>query len=290
MDIKQAKLIVEKLKAMEAFCVDTRAFITGLMETPSEEAVVTPVVEKAPKAKQEVKETVVAEETVTEEVQEEEVAEENSIETIIAEYELLDMEIADLKEYLDSYKITYNKYKKTKQYFAETVAENILNGTIPSEEDEPAEEQETTTSVVEEVAEEATEEVIDESQTVEEVAEEEATDIPAERLETEQAVEAKIRADFESKKLKPSGIKTFLKKYYNGDPDCADCKGCSQDETLDCYIEIQTSLVDDEGTQNDMSNPYVRNDENYCCGKPLVEHPDDENILVCEICGVNYEV
>ena len=262
------KIIIDKLFAMEEFSRDLRNFIQELLEAKEE---VSP--EEAKPLTAEIKEVPEVEED-TEEVNEteEEETEDDvmTVEDVINEYGLMDIDVAELKELLDSYEIKYDKRKKDKKYLAELIAENVIKGIIPVSEEETTEED----AEDEEIENEETEEV----------------EIPQVRIEKEEEIEKGIRNKFESGKLKPSAIKAYLNKYYDGDPDCADCKGCSQEEMLDCYIDIHKFLVDDEGTYNELSNPYVRDGENFCCGKPLAEHPDEENVLVCKVCGEMYEV
>jgi hypothetical protein len=312
MDKKKATLIIEKLSAMEAFSKDVRIFIQELIDNPeTTEVKVQEVAAQVEPAKVEVKTEVVEEDipvgdpTQAQQPDPEVTSETVTVDQIIADYELLDMEVSEMKEFLDSYEIKYNKYKKVKQYFAEVIAENIISGVIPTEEEEEAtDEQEADagdngaedTGVESSVGETEGGDTGVEEVEAEEIAEEEEeeteealTDIPEARAKAEATLEATIRDDFKNKKLKPTAMKAFLKKYYDGDPDCSDCKGCSSEEHLDCYLDIQKALVDDEGEVNEMSNPYIRNDENYCCGKALVQHPDDANVFVCEVCGETYE-
>ena len=105
--------------------------------------------------------------------------------------------------------------------------------------------------------------------------------------EAEEAVDKKIRAEFKSGKLKLSTIKDFMKKYFEGDPECGECpKSCEKDAVLECYIGIHKELVDDEGNVSPMEEAYVRNGENYCCGKPIDEI---DGKLYCSVCDSTYE-
>lgn len=109
-----------------------------------------------------------------------------------------------------------------------------------------------------------------------------------ETLAAQAALEKKIRAQFKKGDLKPNKIKSFLKDYYEGNPDCGECpKGCSQEDQLDCYIAIQVSFIDDEGATHAQEEPYTRGGENFCCGKML--EPMEDGNFHCEICGTDYE-
>lgn len=116
----------------------------------------------------------------------------------------------------------------------------------------------------------------------------EEVEVSEEVTKAEEKVEKDIRAKVKSKKLTDATIKKFLSKYYEGDPDCADCSGCSKEERLDCYIKIQRNLVDDDGELNELNSYYERGEVGHCCGKPVVEL--DNGNLSCEICGEEYTI
>jgi len=122
----------------------------------------------------------------------------------------------------------------------------------------------------------------------EEVEGEEEIEVSEEVVEAEDEVEKDIRAKYKKKKLKDSQIKKFLSKYYDGDPDCTDCKGCSKEEMLDCYIKIQRSLVDDDCEKHELSDYYERGEVSHCCGKVLDELENGN--LCCPVCGEEYLV
>ena len=105
-------------------------------------------------------------------------------------------------------------------------------------------------------------------------------------IEAEAEVEEDIRKQFTAGKLKQSQIKSFLKDYYDGDAECSDCGKCSKDEQLTCYINIHKALVDDDGEKHDMEDAYVREGEDFCCGKPL-QNIDGKD-LCCAVCGSVY--
>jgi hypothetical protein len=258
---------IERLVAIEEFCGDLRKFLLDAEETEGKDA---PAPEKATKK---------AEKTVEPPKQEEkapEVAEKApDYSEIIEEYGLNDMSVKDMKEILESYGIEFNKSAKKKDYFIELIASNVANGTISDEEEEESEE----------------EEEADETEAPEEEAEVPATKEPEDDSPIalkEKEVEEKIRADYKAKKLKDTEIKKFLKKYYDGDPDCADCKGCSKEEILQCYIDIQKNLVDDDAELNELESAYMREGEVFCCGQ-VCQMLENGNAY-CEICASEYEV
>ena len=98
-------------------------------------------------------------------------------------------------------------------------------------------------------------------------------------------IEKDIRKRYETGKLKDKHLKDFMKKYYDGDPS-SDCpKGCKGTCLLECYVDIQTSLIDDKGKLCDFQTKYIRDKEPHCCGKRLVELKDN---LYCTVCGSEY--
>lgn len=261
---------IERLIAIEEFSRDLRELLLDEGVDVEKEA---PKAEKVSKKE----EKVVAEPPKVEEkdVESAKVAEvKPDYSEIIEEYGLNDMSIKEMKEILESYGVEFNKSAKKKEYFVDLVAINVANGTISDEEEE----------------EEAEEEESEEETESEEEAPEESTpsdeDSPIALKEKE--VEDKIRADYKAKKLKDTEIKKFLKNYYEGDPDCADCKGCSKEEILQCYIDIHKNLVDDDAEVNEMEDAYMREGDVYCCGHAcqMLENGN----AYCEICASEYEM
>ena len=121
---------------------------------------------------------------------------------------------------------------------------------------------------------------------VEEVAEEkESFPASAERLAKEEEVATEVREKIAGKKLTIAAMKKELKKYYEGDADCKDCKGCTEEEVIECYTLLKQSFVDDEGDLHKAKDPYYRNDEVFCCGAMTQDHPDTADVKVCTICG-----
>lgn len=189
---------------------------------------------------------------------------------IVNKYNLDEYTVEELADICTEFDLST---KGKKQTLIDRIVKGVLEGTIEFEEDE----EETTE-----------EEVIEEdSKKVESEEESEEVEIDPVVLAKEEEVEANIRAKYKSKKLKDSEIKKFLDKYTDGDPDCAGCKDCSKEDLLSCYIEIHRNLVDDEGNVSELEEPYIRNDEYYCCGEELSEDLDNDTMF-CKICGQEY--
>ena len=189
---------------------------------------------------------------------------------IVAKYNLDEYTVEELADICSEFDLSTSGKKQT---LIDRIVKGVLEGTIEFEEDE----EETTE-----------EEVIEEDdKKIESEEESEEVEIDPKVLAKEEEVEANIRAKYKSKKLKDSEIKKFLDKYTDGDPECAGCKDCSKEDLLNCYIEIHRNLVDDEGDVSELEEPYIRNDEYYCCGVELSEALDSDNMF-CKICGQEY--
>jgi hypothetical protein len=202
----------------------------------------------------------------TEEESEEDAEEEMTVEEVIEEYELNEMDEAELKELLSENEIKIPA-KAKKDKLVQLVAENILNGTIAVGDEDEGEE----------------------SEEEEEDAEEEF-EASEERLEAEKSIESDIKKQIKTKKLTIKQIKEFLAPYTEADSSCKGCKKCSDEELIECYINIQKAFIDDEGEVHDKEDAYTRDGVLYCCGVPCAEHPDEENVMVCEICGGEFEL
>lgn len=203
------------------------------------------------------------EEEATREITEEELAE------IANEYGLNDLDIEELRDYCNSYELAFH-IKAKKLTLVNIIAKAIAEGVIEVGDDEDESEDDDSVE---------SEDDGDES--------EEEAEVSPEVAEAESKVRKDIAAQIKKGKLTVKKMKEFLKQYYEGDADCKDCKGCSEEEIIECYTDIHVALVDDEGEVNEMGQPYVRRDANYCCGKELQEMEDDT--MYCEICGETYE-
>lgn len=97
-----------------------------------------------------------------------------------------------------------------------------------------------------------------------------------------------IESMYKDGEIKDKGMKEFLEEYHEHlADDCNECD-CPNGDRLDCYIKIQTNLIDDEGVQHDLGEPYIVNGNYYCCGRELSKLNDET--LYCEICGQEYEL
>jgi hypothetical protein len=129
----------------------------------------------------------------------------------------------------------------------------------------------------------------DDSEEEENEDDEEAFDASEERLAAEDKIKKAIQKDFDKGKLKLNTIKKFLKEYFEEDEDCKECKGCSEDETVECYKRVKAAFVDDEGDTHEEKEGYARNDVIFCCGEECEVNPDDEDQVVCKHCGSTYK-
>lgn len=220
--------------------------------------------------------TVEVSEEVIEQEEEEEEGEDETVEVteeetedeedervkIVEEYGLEEFTVEELADICAKFDLST---KGKKQALIDRIVKGIMDGTIELE-DEPEEEaQEEEKAPLKEVAEH---------------------DNP-QRAKKEAEVEADIRDKYEKGKLKDNEIKKFLDKYNEGDPECAGCKGCSEEDMLECYIDIHKALVDDDGDLNEFEEPYVRDGEYFCCGRELKELENGN--LYCQVCGTEYE-
>lgn len=309
MNEKKLIYVTEKLLAVELFAKELREELNEMFKEGATEVKVSEVtviankvnVESAPQTpniKVEPKKEVAPEPTPeptpapVEEPEDEEI---DPVDAIISEYGLLELSADELKEYLDGYKIKYTKKLSSVEKLARIVAEAIVDGRIPTEpteEDTDSESEEDAGDAgVAEEAESRNGEAEEVSEGTDDNLSSEVDFVPSpERAKAEKEIEMDIKSKLFNKKLKLSAIKNFLKEYYDGDADCADCKGCSEEETIECYIDIQKSLVDDDGEVMKPEEGYFRNDVLHCCGKECVQDPDDEALVYCEICASQYEI
>ena len=129
------------------------------------------------------------------------------------------------------------------------------------------------------------EEELEDEEDAEEDDEDDDFEPSEERLEAEKTIEDNIRKEYKAKKLKDAKIKSFLTKYNEGNPDF-DPKKLKKDEALEEYINIHKALVDDDGEEFDLGDVYIRDNMDFCCGKPLSQKDDS---FYCAVCGAEYE-
>ena len=191
--------------------------------------------------------------------------EEESEDEWYTQEELEDLEDADLIEIaqVNELEIPYVKKKNKKTLDRATLIDAILSLSDEGEdsEDEEVEEDDSNQS---------------ESSTSE-------FEVSEERFEKEEEIREDILAKYKSKKLKDAVIKKFLTKYNEGNPTYKVPTGA---EALEEYIEIKTSMVDDEGESYDLEDCYVRDGKYFCCGREL---NDLDKEPYCSVCGTIYE-
>ena len=230
----------------------------------------------------EVKEVKEVEEEVIEEAEEsdEEISDEE------AEYRRLEQMLEEYtNEELADILVQVGKSPKGKrQALITKVIDAIKEGLIGFEDDD---EEETDEVEVEEVYEEEKEEEQEEELLV--IDDEDEEIMTDARREAVVELTKKIKDQYKKGELTDKEMKKFLEEYFEhieGEENCVECT-CPNDDRLSCYIKVQTSLIDDDGMYHDFEEPYVVNDEYYCCGKPLIEL--SEGTLYCQVCGQEYE-
>ena len=292
MENMEKDLVIEKLFAIEEFSRDLRLFLTG--EKAEEIIVPKELPTEATQSTLIAPVEVVKEEPV--EIQEEIItkpvvdAREEQKKTIIEAYGLDGLTAEELIEILDADKVKHTKSKKL-DYLINRVAEAVLDGEIPTDDEETvpeAEPEATQAELVAQLKEQLKEQVVEEP--VVEEAEVRETPVANIMAEKEQEVEEEIRKNYADKKLKDTVIKKYLSNHYASDPDCKECNAeCSKEEKLQCYIDVKKNLVDSEGISHDEGEAYFRNSAVFCCGEHCKQLPDS-NTLYCEVCGEEYEL
>ena len=203
----------------------------------------------------------------TEEVEEEVEDDEEELVSSIEEAleEMTDEEIKDL--------LVENgiKAKGKRQALIDAVIRGVKEGKIEfADEDEESEEAEETEAEVEETEAKEVE--------AEEMTEERAKGINEYRSQVEEALSAgeMTKADLISyiEAFKGETDKTLAKK--------------SEKALVDTYMECAKNFIDDEGDMHDIEEPYMINEEPFCCGSPL-NYNEKEKVYVCEHCGGEYE-
>lgn len=192
-------------------------------------------------------------------------SEEESEDEWYTQEELEDLDDADLIEIaeVNELEIPYVKKKNKKTLDRATLIDAILS-LSDEEEDED-------------------EEVIEEDDSNESESSTSEFEVSEERYAREEEIEEEIRAKYKAKKLKDAVIKKFLTKYNEGNPTYKVPTGA---EALEEYIEIKTSMVDDEGESYDLEDCYVRDGKYFCCGREL---NDLDKEPYCSVCGTIYE-
>ena len=183
-------------------------------------------------------------------------------------------ELADLLEQIGK------SPKGKRQALVSKIVDAIDEGLIEFEDDGEESEEEESDGEVEESEKESEEDEEDEEAIFKNVTE----------VRKDAIVELRksIESMYKDGEIKDKEMKEFLEEYHEHlESDCTECN-CPNEDRLDCYIKIQTSLIDDEGVQHDLGEPYIVNDNYYCCGRELSELKDET--LYCEVCGQEYEL
>lgn len=99
--------------------------------------------------------------------------------------------------------------------------------------------------------------------------------------------EESIKAEFEDGEITRKDMIDYINKRMGTK---SRMNKTSDEELITKYIELQVTLIDDDGELHDEGEAYVLNDSYYCCGEQLVEATDDDGapVLKCEICGAEY--
>lgn len=163
------------------------------------------------------------------------------------------------------------KAKGKRQALIDAVIRGVKEGKIEfADKDEESEEAEETEAEVEETEAEEVE--------AEEMTEERAKGINEYHSQVEEALSAgeMTKADLISyiEAFRGEADKTLAKK--------------SEKALVDMYMECAENFIDDEGDMHDSEEPYMINEEPFCCGSPL-NYNEKEKVYVCEHCGGEYE-
>jgi len=110
-------------------------------------------------------------------------------------------------------------------------------------------------------------------------------DMTDERAEVIEALEKEIRAEYKKKGITDKEVAEACKAFY------LDHEGYNsklpKGEQLDMFVLAMQRMVDDEGEQRDIEEPYEMNGQPACCGHYLKEL--DSGNLFCEVCSQEYE-
>lgn len=98
-----------------------------------------------------------------------------------------------------------------------------------------------------------------------------------------------MREQFKLGKIKPTEVRKFLTKYYEGNP-MEVVKGSTNEQNFEDYLDIHLALIDDREKLNNFKTLYVRHKQKYCCGNRVatVNTKSKGSYLLCEICGSEY--
>jgi len=207
----------------------------------------------------------VEEEEEPEVVDEEETEEQEETLQSKVEEATAELSVEELSDILEEVGV---KPKGGRQALISKIVKAVEEGLISfdDEEDEEIEEVETETS--EETEEEEVHPYFDEEK------------ITEERAKALEELEDELATKISKKEISKKEMKDLIKGFYLEN----ELDGDISDEDL--YIEARLRLVDDEGEQVDLEEPYKIDETPACCGHFLKEL---DGKFVCEVCGNEYE-
>lgn len=225
------------------------------------------------------------EEEIEEKIEEEEEAEEeeDTLEDKIAR-EMKDTSNEELIEILTDIGVSP---KGKRQALLAKVVKAIRDGLLEFDsEDEEEEEEEIEEPVVEAPKSSKGKSSKKAPEPVEEEEEEEEIVITKARKKAMLEVAKEVKRMIKEGEISIKEINEQLEEYFT--PEEGYSAKLPKNEKIEMFIEMQQSLVDDEGEQREPSDPYELNGELACCGKHLSEL--DNGNVYCAICGEEYSL
>lgn len=220
---------------------------------------------KAPVKKAEPVEEVEEEPEVEEAEEEVEDDEEELISSI--EEALEEMTDEEIKDLLVENGI---KAKGKRQALIDAVIRGVKEGKIEfADEDEESEEAEEETEVEETEAEEV-----------------EAKEMTEERVKGINEYRSQVEEALSAGGMTKADLIAYIEAF-RGETDKSLAKK-PEHVLVDMYMECAENYIDDEGEMHDNEEPYMINEEPFCCGSPL-NYNEKEKVYVCEHCGGEYE-
>lgn len=249
----KTEAVIERLDACIYFMEEVKQFVlSSTMHGVEMEPVLTSIPEIAKK-------------------QQEEKQAENAAETEDLYADLIDMTEEELEGILEAYELKLPRKVKTRDHkvaLMDAVIKGIKDGVIQVEEDGDADSEDGDGQETSEAGEEESTEANDEDSQESDSDGDDEDSTSAELSELQVALKEAI----ESGDIKMSEVKRFLSANFADDEECAECKGCSKDDTIDCYlVAMEKALTDDEGEIHVFEEPYLKNEEVFCCGLPCNE-------------------
>ena len=206
-----------------------------------------------------------------------------------------DMTNEDLVELLDSYQLPV---KGKRQALIDRVIQAVEDGIIDFDADDGESEEEDEGAINDSADEEVedAEVVNDSSEEDSEEADEEEEKQPAKKvvpLKKEKLsprdkackdYEDSVRAEVEDGDISRKDMIDYINKRMGTKSRMTKT---SDEELLNKYIELQLTLIDDDGNLHEEEEPYELNGEYHCCGEPLKDNKD--GTFKCSVCNAVYE-